>query len=81
MEIAQQESPQAKSTIKLVNTMYVPGNSGNSSEPHLHFHIQDTLGFVTATGIKCYFERIYVNSKIMNDHSPTKGEKIANIKH
>jgi len=57
------------------------GNSGNSSEPHLHFHIQDTLGFDTATGIKCYFERIYVNSKIMNDHSPTKGEKIENIKH
>lgn len=55
------------------------GNSGNSSEPHLHFHIQDTLGFDTATGIKCYFERIYVNSTIMNDYSPKKGEKIANI--
>ncbi|RZJ87118.1 MAG: peptidase M23 [Chryseobacterium sp.] len=55
------------------------GNSGNSSEPHLHFHIQDTLGFDTATGIKCYFERIYVNSTIMNDYSPKKGEKIENI--
>jgi hypothetical protein len=57
------------------------GNSGNSSEPHLHFHIQDRLGFDIATGIKCYFERIYVNGKVMDDHSPTKGEKIENIKH
>ncbi|MFP5081570.1 peptidoglycan DD-metalloendopeptidase family protein [Pedobacter sp. JCM 36344] len=57
------------------------GNSGNSSEPHLHFHIQDAPNFDTATGIKCYFERIYVNSKIMDDHSPIKGERIGNIKH
>jgi len=56
------------------------GNSGNSSEPHLHFHIQDALSFDLATGIKCYFESIYVNGKIVNDHSPEKGEKIKNIK-
>jgi len=56
------------------------GNSGNSSEPHLHFHIQDALSFDTATGIKCYFNRIYVNGKITDDHSPEKGEKIENIK-
>jgi len=57
------------------------GNSGNSSEPHLHFHIQDAPNFDTATGIKCYFERIYVNNKIMDDHSLIKGERIDNIKH
>lgn len=57
------------------------GNSGNSSEPHLHFHIQDRPGFDTATGIKCYFEHIYVNGKVMDDYSPVKGEKIENIKH
>ena len=56
------------------------GNSGNSSEPHLHFHIQDGLSFDTATGIKCYFDRIYVNGKVMDDHSPEKREKIENIK-
>lgn len=56
------------------------GNSGNSSEPHLHFHIQDAPCFDTATGIKCYFDRIYVNGKIIDDHSPEKGEKIENIK-
>lgn len=57
------------------------GNSGNSSEPHLHFHIQDALSFDTATGIKCYFEHINVDSQMMDDHSPIKGEKIKNIEH
>ncbi|MBE9660323.1 M23 family metallopeptidase [Mucilaginibacter myungsuensis] len=56
------------------------GNSGNSSEPHLHFHVQDTPSFDTATGIKCYFERIHVNGKIMGNHSPIKGDRIENIK-
>lgn len=55
------------------------GNSGNSSEPHLHFHIQDALSFDTATGIKCYFDSIYVNGKIKDDYPPEKGEKIENI--
>lgn len=55
------------------------GNSGNSSEPHLHFHIQDALSFDNATGIKCYFNNIYVNRQVWDDYSPIKGEKIKNI--
>lgn len=56
------------------------GNSGNSSEPHLHFHIQNAMSFDTATGIKCYFDHINVNKQMSDDHSPIKGEKIKNIK-
>lgn len=33
------------------------GNSGNSLEPHLHFHIQNMEDLNTATGVKCYFEK------------------------
>jgi murein DD-endopeptidase MepM/ murein hydrolase activator NlpD len=65
--------------IKQGQLLGLCGNSGNSSEPHLHFHIQDALSFDTATGIKCYFERINVDSQMMDDHSPIKGEKIKNI--
>jgi hypothetical protein len=54
------------------------GNSGNSSEPHLHFHIQNVEDMNIATGVKCYFEKIMVNGIIKNDYSPIKNEKINN---
>jgi len=55
------------------------GNSGRSSEAHLHFHIQNTEDMKIATGIKCYFEKIEVNGKFKTDYSPIKGELINNI--
>ena len=54
------------------------GNSGNSSEPHLHFHIQNVEDINKATGAKIYFEEIYVNGELKQDYSPIKNEKIKN---
>lgn len=54
------------------------GNSGNSSEPHLHFHLQDKPSMTEATGIKSFFEKIKVNGEEKKDYSPVKGEKIEN---
>ncbi|PIY08762.1 MAG: peptidase M23 [Flexibacter sp. CG_4_10_14_3_um_filter_32_15] len=56
------------------------GNSGNSSEPHLHFHIQNTENSEQATGIKCYFDKILVDGKEKEDYSPLKNEVIENMK-
>jgi hypothetical protein len=56
------------------------GNSGNSSEPHLHFHIQNVEDMNIATGVKCYFEKIIVNGKNREDYSPIKNDKIQNKK-
>lgn len=56
------------------------GNSGNSSEPHLHFHIQNVEDMNSATGVKCYFEKILVNGQTKADYSPIKKEKISNEK-
>ncbi|MEY8848533.1 DUF3887 domain-containing protein [Psychroserpens sp. XS_ASV72] len=54
------------------------GNSGNSSEAHLHFHIQNIENMNHATGVKCFFDEIYVNGKIEKEYSPIKGDKIKN---
>ena len=54
------------------------GNSGNSSEPHLHFHIQNVEDMNSATGVKCYFDKIQVNGQTKTDYSPIQKEKITN---
>jgi len=54
------------------------GNSGNSSEAHLHFHIQNIEDMNSATGVKCYFDKIQVNGQTKTDYSPIQKEKIIN---
>ena len=57
------------------------GNSGNSSEPHIHFHLQNTPVIQDGTGIKCHFEKVIILSKekheVMPDYSPVKGDVIS----
>ncbi len=50
--------------IKQGELLGLCGNSGNSSEPHLHFHIQNVENMNNATGVKCYFEEFYVDGKL-----------------
>jgi murein DD-endopeptidase MepM/ murein hydrolase activator NlpD len=64
--------------IKQGQQLGLCGNSGNSSEPHLHFHIQNIEDMNAATGAKCYFEKIQVNGQTKTDYSPIQKEKISN---
>ncbi len=66
--------------VKQEQVLGLCGNTGNSSEPHLHFHIQNVEDMNIATGVKCYFDKIIVNGQIKNDYSPIKGDIIQNEK-
>jgi murein DD-endopeptidase MepM/ murein hydrolase activator NlpD len=54
------------------------GNSGNSSEPHLHYHLQNTPIIQDGIGIKCYFEKVNIidsgKKEQKPNYSPIKGE-------
>jgi murein DD-endopeptidase MepM/ murein hydrolase activator NlpD len=57
------------------------GNSGNSSEPHLHFHVQDSEVFQDGLGVTPYFKNIRVTrggkATDEKDYTPVKGDKLA----
>lgn len=42
------------------------GNSGNSTEPHLHFHIQDHPNFFLGMGLPIQFEHIEIEHPTEN---------------
>lgn len=56
------------------------GNSGNSSEPHLHYHLQDSPVLQDGLGIKCVFQKVSVTidgkTEIRKNDSPSKGQII-----
>jgi murein DD-endopeptidase MepM/ murein hydrolase activator NlpD len=62
--------------VKAGELLGLCGNSGNSSEPHLHFHLQNVEDMNIAVGAKCYFDQIKVNGDLKIDYSPIKGDKI-----
>ena len=57
------------------------GNSGHSSEPHLHYHLQNTPIIQDGTGIKCRFEKLIIAKKgarqVKSEYSPIKGDLVA----
>jgi murein DD-endopeptidase MepM/ murein hydrolase activator NlpD len=66
--------------VKTDQVIGLCGNSGNSSEPHLHYHLQNTPIMQDATGIKCHFQKVILlhdgKRQPRPEYSPVKGEII-----
>lgn len=66
--------------VKAGQVLGLCGNSGNSSEPHLHYHLQNTPIMQDATGIKCFFDNVTViradKERREARCSPVKGDRI-----
>jgi len=55
------------------------GNSGNSTEAHLHLQLQNTRDIHKATGARLIFQRILVNGTPREGYMPVKEEFIKRI--
>lgn len=53
------------------------GNSGNTSEPHLHFHLQDEAEFGKGSGLPAYFHDYTADGKPVERGEPVQGQSIA----
>lgn len=54
------------------------GHSGYSSEPHLHFHLQDSADFYTAKGLPVRFSNIFIDkNKSEEDVFITAGNRVS----
>ena len=54
------------------------GNSGNTSEAHLHLQLQNTADLFNTVGAKLYFEEVIVNGVVKKDYMPVKEDFVKN---
>ncbi len=68
--------------VRMGQKLALCGNSGNSSEAHLHMHIMDKPSLKDATGVKCFFTHVLLPKRATTNrnYSPLKGEQVANPK-
>ena len=54
------------------------GNSGNSSEPHLHYHLQSTAVFLQGDGLPAQFRNYTSGGRLVDTGEPSRGEHVVN---
>jgi hypothetical protein len=65
--------------IKQGDLLGLCGNTGNTSQPHIHFNLQDNLLGYQAKALPAQFKRIMVNGVAKENYEPTRFEQVSNI--
>jgi len=55
------------------------GNSGNTTQPHVHFHLQNDALVHRAEGLPAQFRRIKVDGEIKENFEPIRGQMVENL--
>jgi hypothetical protein len=63
-------------TVAPGDTLGLCGNSGNSSEPHLHYHLQDTPTFGKGEGLPTQFLDYLADDEPVARGEPVQGQRI-----
>lgn len=55
------------------------GNTGNTSEPHIHFHLQNGPLMHKAVGLPALFKKIKLDGSVEEMVEPIRGQRVANF--
>lgn len=70
-------------TVKAGQVIGKCGNSGNSNEPHVQFHLQNLADISEASGFEAYFQNIRVTrdlrARVERDYAPIRGDSVVQL--
>ncbi len=65
--------------VKQGDLLGLCGNTGNTTEPHMHYHLQNDSIMYRATGLPAQFKRIKVNGVLRENVELEGNQKISNF--
>lgn len=69
---------QVGDNVKQGQVIGLCGNTGNTSEPHIHYHLQDGPLIHNSNPLPAQFKKILVNGEIKENYDPIRGETVTN---
>lgn len=63
--------------VKAGDQLGLSGNSGNSSQPHLHYHLQTGAAFKAGLGLPAPFHKYYSGGRYLVTGEPARGEYVS----
>jgi murein DD-endopeptidase MepM/ murein hydrolase activator NlpD len=64
--------------VKQGDLLGLCGNTGNTSQPHIHFNLQDNLLGYKGNPLPAQFTKIIVNGVVKENYEPVRFEQVSN---